>query len=163
MDTITDLVGNIEKYGLSETIKTLTELTNQRIGTKLFALLFVLEELEAASQGSETSRAFAKNSGFSEDEYKNAMLNSLEEVSGANSPQEFLTILLELNDRELMALIRITIVDNIMQIWKLGKYKEQSDPLREKIEKLEKLRQVMEVQKLIKQELKNLNDELREI
>ena len=114
----------IEEDGLPATISMLTELTNRKITSKKIAFQFILEELDAASQGNEISISFAKNSGFAEHEYEDAMMNSIEEVSGTDSPQEFLTILLELDDRELMSQIRVAIVDNIMKIWKIGKYQE---------------------------------------
>lgn len=114
----------IEEDGLTATINMLTDLTNQKISSKKVALQFVLEELDGASQGNETSIAFARNSGFSEDEYENAIMNSIVDVDGSDGPQAFLNILIELNDRELMSKMRIAIVDNIMQIWKLGKYEE---------------------------------------
>lgn len=116
----------IDEDGLLATINMLTDLTNQKINSKAIALQFILEELEAASQGNNDSIEFVKNSGFSKDEYENSMMNSMEEVDGPNGPQEFLTILLELNDRTLMAKIRIAIVDNIMKKWGLGKYMQQT-------------------------------------
>jgi hypothetical protein len=55
-----------------------------------------LEELDASSQGNEVARDFTKNSGFSSYEYRDAMLNSFEEVDGEDGPQQFLLVLMQL-------------------------------------------------------------------
>lgn len=117
----------IDDVGIDDVVHVFSELTNQKINSKKVALQFVLEELDASSQGNDIARSFAQQSGFTVNEYRNAMLNSFEEVDGADGPQVFLHILMELNDMDLMIEIRLRIIDNIMQIWKLGKYAESGN------------------------------------
>jgi len=96
----------------------------KKINSYEVALQFTLEEIEAASQGNRKAIEFAKNSGFSESEYKGAMNNSFDEVDGPGGPQLLLlTFVLEITDIDLMVSLRTNSVDKIMQAWKLGKYK----------------------------------------
>lgn len=114
----------IEQYGINKTAELLAEYVNQKIQSEDVAIQFVLEEIEAASQGNELSRIFANNSGFDEDDYAGAMHNSFEEVDGENGPQqEILNLCMMLYpNQDLMADLRRKTVDNIMKHWKLGKY-----------------------------------------
>lgn len=121
----------IEQYGINKTAELLAEYVNQKIQSEDVAIQFVLEEIEAASQGNELSRIFANNSGFDEDDYAGAMHNSFEEVDGENGPQqEILNLCMMLYpNQDLMAELRRKTVDNIMKYWKLGKY----SPVNEKV------------------------------
>ena len=95
----------------------------KRINSIEVAKQFVLEELDAASQGNEVAMRFVKNSGISENEYKGAMGNSFEEVDGADGPQQFILIsCMQLGDMDLMVETRIQVVDYIMKQWNLGRY-----------------------------------------
>ena len=118
------MIETIEQYGIDSTAELLAEYVNQKIPSEEVAIQFILEEIEAASQGNELAKIFAENSGFDEDDYIGAMYNSFEEVDGEDGPQqEILNLCMMLYpDQDLMADLRIKTVDNIMRYWKLGKY-----------------------------------------
>lgn len=122
----------IDAYGVDVTAKMLAEYVNQKIKSEDVAIQFVLEELEAASQGNEMAKLFASSSGFDKDDYIGAMHNSFEEVDGPNGPQqEILNLCMMLYpNQNLMAELRIKTVDNIMKEWKLGKYSAINDEMR---------------------------------
>jgi len=127
-----EMVELIKKYGIDYTSKNLAEYINQKIPSEDVAIQFILEEIEAASQGNELSKIFANNSGFDEDNYIGAMSHSFEEVDGENGPQqEILTLCMMLySNQNLMAELRVKTVDNIMKHWKLGKYSLVNKKLR---------------------------------
>ena len=102
----------------------LSQQVMKKINSYEVALQFVLEEIEAASDGNDAAVRFVENSGFNPSEYKEAMSNSFDEVDGENGPQQFLlSAVLMIQDVDLMVSLRITTVDKIMQHWNLGKYK----------------------------------------
>jgi hypothetical protein len=99
------------------------KLINQKINSKRVALQFALEELDAARQGNATAVNFVNNSGFEPNEYIGAMNNSFEEVDGPNGPQlMLLNHIMTVSNMDARVKLRVAIVDNIMQEWKLGKY-----------------------------------------
>lgn len=100
---------------------------NQKITSKFIAKQFVYEELDAASQGNSKAKKFVENSGIKKEDYHHAMKNSLREVDGANSPQQILGFeclapLMNENNRDMIADIRILTVDKIMKEYYIGKY-----------------------------------------
>lgn len=127
-----ELIETINGLGIDKTAELLAEYLNQKIESEDVAIQFVLEEIEAASQGSELARQFAANSGFDEDDYKGAMYNSFEEVDGADGPrQEILNLCMMLYpNQQLMTELRIKTVDHIMRIWDLGKYAAVNNNIR---------------------------------
>lgn len=126
------MLKTIKELGLDKTAELLSEYINQKIISEDIAIQFILEELEAASQGNQNARLFASTSGFDEDDYKGAMYNSFEEVDGENGPQqEILNMCMMLYpNQELMTELRIKTVDHIMKIWELGKYAEINKKIR---------------------------------
>ena len=126
-----EMIETIENFGIDKTAELLAEYVNQKISSEDVAIQFVLEEIEAASQGNESAKIFAKSSGFDEDDYIGAMHNSFEEVDGEDGPQqEILNLCMMLYpNQDLMAELRMKTVDNIMKHWKLGKY----SPVNEKV------------------------------
>lgn len=127
-----EMIGAIEEHGIDLTSKMLAEYINQKILSEDIAIQFVLEELEAASQGNETAKLFALTSGFDEDDYMGAMSNSFEEIDGADGPQQTILNLCMMlyPNQNLMAELRIKTVDNIMKEWQLGKYSAVNDEIR---------------------------------
>jgi hypothetical protein len=127
-----EMIETIEKHGIDFTSEMLSEYINLKIPSEDVAIQFILEELEAASQGNATAKLFASTSGFDEDDYKGAMLNSFEEVDGDNGPQqEILNLCMMLyTNQNLMTELRIKTVDNIMKAWKLGKYSALNNKVR---------------------------------
>jgi len=118
------MIETIEEYGIDKTSELLAEYVNQRISSEDVAMQFILEEIEAASQGNELAKIFASSSGFDESDYNGAMHNSFEEVDGEDGPQqEILNLCMMLYpNQDLMAELRMKTIDNIMKYWELGKY-----------------------------------------
>ena len=83
-----EMIETIKNFGIDKTAELLAEYVNQKILSEDVAMQFILEEIEATSQGNESARIFAENSGFDEDDYIGAMHNSFEEVDGENGPQQ---------------------------------------------------------------------------
>lgn len=119
-----EILNLIETLGIDDVAKEFSKIISQKIASENVAMQFVLEEIEAASQGNDLAKYFALNSGFDEDDYKGAMNNSFEEVDGVDSPQQFILAITTMlhSDINLMVDFRTKIVDNIMKEWKLGKY-----------------------------------------
>jgi len=119
-----NMIEIIENFGVDKTSELLAEYINQKIPSEDIAMQFILEEIEAASQGNEMARLFASTSGFDENDYKGAMHNSFKEVDGKNGPQTELTNLCMMlyPNRNLMTELRIKTVDLLMKHWKFGKY-----------------------------------------
>ena len=122
-----DLERLIEKDGIEYAAKRFSEIILQKMPTAEIAYQFVLEEIEAASQGNEASIRFARNSGISQQEYKGSMRNSRPEVDGPDGPQQFiLALCMQLQPNvDLVVDLRTKIVDNIMKTLSFGKYKGQ--------------------------------------
>lgn len=122
-----DLERLIEKDGIEYAAKRFSEIILQKMPTVEIAYQFVLEEIEAASQGNETAIRFARNSGISQQEYKGSMRNSRPEVDGPDGPQQFiLALCMQLQPNvDLVVDFRTKIVDNIMKTLSFGKYKGQ--------------------------------------
>lgn len=127
-----ELMETIKNLGIDKTAELLAEYINQKIPSGDVAIQFVLEEIEAASQGNEVAKIFAETSGFDENDYLGAMYNSFEEVDGENGPQqEILNLCMMLYpNQNLMTELRIKTVDNIMKHCKLGKYSAVDTNLR---------------------------------
>ncbi len=151
------MIETIKKYGTDYTSEILAEYINQKIPSEDIAIQFILEELEAASQGNDKAKSFAFNSGFDENDYLGAMYNSFEEVDGEGGPQhELLNLCLMLYpDQDLMAELRIKTVDNIMKYWKLGKYASVNSNLR-------LINTVKKVNNLAEGIFANINNDLNE-
>lgn len=126
------MIHTIEQLGIDKTTELLAEYLNEKIQNEDVAIQFVLEEIEAASHGNEIARQFASNSGYEKDDFKGAMHNSFEEVDGKDGPQqEILNLCMMLYpNQQLMTELRIKTVDNIMKIWKLGKYAAINNKIR---------------------------------
>lgn len=122
-----DLEKLIEKDGIDYAAKRFSEIILRKLSTTEIAYQFILEEIEAASQGNDTAINFARNSGISPYEYKGSMSNSRPEVDGPDGPQQFLLALyMQLqSNADLVVRLRTRIVDNIMKSFSFGKYKGQ--------------------------------------
>lgn len=114
----------IEKDGIEYAAERFSEVILQKIPTVEIAYQFVLEEIEAASQGNEKAKSFAKNSGISPQLYIGSMSNSRPEVDGPGGPQQFiLALCMQLQPNvNLSVELRTKIVDNIMKALSFGKY-----------------------------------------
>ncbi len=95
------------------------------------AFQFILEELDAGKDGTDYVQYKIRTSGIDQSKFDGAMNRSWDDVDGANSPQEFLNIgmfqlLHQTQDINLVARVRITIVDELMQYYKIGRYSNKS-------------------------------------
>jgi hypothetical protein len=98
-------------------------ISQQYIPSYEVALQFTLQELDGARQGNEFAVNFVNNSGFERHEYVGALEASFEEVTGPRGPQTMLdATIMSIRNTNHRAELRIAIVDEIMNIWKLGKY-----------------------------------------
>ncbi|SRR5690554_6797503 len=120
-----DLEKHIEKDGIEYAAKRFSENIVRKLPTTEIAYQFILEEIEAASQGNLTAMNFARNSGISSNEYKGSMSTSCAEVDGPDGPQQaLLAIYMQLmSNPDLMVKLRTMITDNIMKEYSFGKYR----------------------------------------
>jgi hypothetical protein len=107
---------------LDEVAELVYQVVSSKIESKEVAYQFILEELEAASQGNREAQAFVSRNKFTADEYEGAMQNSMPQVDGPGGPQQtLLTLLMQTGgEPELMASIRIKVVQKIIDNWFLN-------------------------------------------
>lgn len=120
-----DFENRVRNDGAQYAGKRLADIINEKITSKELAIQFILEELDAASQGNGFAKNFVKNSGFEPNQYMGAMKKTKWEgdPSKLEELQLFYRIfLVKIADIDLMVKLSTVIVDNIMKIWKLGKY-----------------------------------------
>lgn len=127
-----DLEKLIKEEGIEFTSKIFTEMVQDKLQTTEIAYQFVLEEIEAASEGNDTAISFARSSGISPGEYKGSMSNSRPEVDGPDGPQETLLWICSqlMPNTDLMVQLRTRITDNIMKSFSFGKYESQQSPIK---------------------------------
>lgn len=118
--------------------KNIIDNINSKPSSSSVAHQFIYEELEAAYYVIDSEEelinglAFlehrVRNCGISKEKCLGAMNKSWDEVDGANSPQqylsEFTSLVKEQSSIELSVMFRISVVENIMLHFKLGRYKE---------------------------------------
>lgn len=126
--------GYTKKYGLEDVVKDggveftankFSEIIIKMIPSKEVAYQFVIEDIEAASQGNEVAQIFARNSGISPKEYKGALDNSKPEVGELQNLLWSLCQQLSL-DFDMEIVFRTKIVDNVMKNFLFGKYGNES-------------------------------------
>lgn len=111
---------NTHEYSLA---KNIFEQVSKTINSQRVAKQFILEELDAGSQGNEAAREFVKNSGFKKEEYENAMNNSFNKVDGPNGPQQtLLKSCIILGDIDLTVKTRILVTQMIIEKYKNEEY-----------------------------------------
>ena len=90
------------------------------------AYQFILEELDAGQDGSSFVKHRIKTSGIGKNKYDGAISNSWEDVDGTDGPQQYLLMLMmalsKKVEMEYVAIVRISIVLNIMKFYKIGKF-----------------------------------------
>jgi hypothetical protein len=117
---------HVRRDGAQYAGKRLADIINEKITSKELAVQFILEELDAARQGNAFAKNFVNNSGFEPSQYMGAMKKTIwdGDPSKLEELQLFYRVfLVKIADIDLMVELSTVIVDNIMQIWKLGKYK----------------------------------------
>jgi hypothetical protein len=116
----------VRKDGVPYAGKRIAEVLNQQINSRELAKQFVLEELDAARDGNDFAKKFVTNCGFKPHEYVGALKQTNWE--GDESELERIQLfvrgafLSKISDIDLMVQLAVTVVDEIMKIWKLGKY-----------------------------------------
>lgn len=138
----------IDQDGIDHATRRFAEVISKKLPTKEIAYQFILEEIEAASQGNNAARSFADASGISGSEYKGAMSNSTQEIDGPEGPQQLLLHLCsQLNSNtDLMVEFRVRIADNIMKKFYLGRYTKD---LPVGISKYENLKHILKNEKIL--------------
>jgi len=116
----------VKKNGVRLTAKQIAEEVNKKISSKELARQFILEELDSARQGNSIAQNFVKNSGFKPYEYLGA--SNRTKWEGEESELEYLQLFVRLftskiREPDLMIELSIRVLDEIMKIWELGKYK----------------------------------------
>jgi Leucine-rich repeat (LRR) protein len=121
----------IDADGIDHAAKRFAEIITSKIPTEALAYQFILEEIEAASQGNATAINFAKHSGIGPNEYSGSINNSMPEIDGANGPQQLLLQICSqlMGNTDLMVELKTKITDNIMQQFSLGKYGNNNEIL----------------------------------
>lgn len=121
-----DFESQVRRDGVQYAGKRIADVLNQRINSKSLAKQFVLEELDAARGGNDFAINFVKNSGFRPSEYIGAMSQTSWEGDESELEQIQLFVrsgfMSKISDIDLMVQLSTTVVDEIMKIWKLGKY-----------------------------------------
>ncbi len=116
----------VRKDGVEYAGKRIADMLSVKISSDALAKQFVLEELDGARQGTRFSKNFVKNSGFKVNEYFGAIDKTSWEgdVSDLEKIQLFVRgFTFKISDINLKVKLSISILDEIMKIWKLGKYK----------------------------------------
>ncbi len=121
-----------KKFNLGEEIDRVHEIVSSKIHSKRVAKQFILEELDAASQGDDKAKMLVSQSGFSSNEYKGAMRKSFEEVDGSQGPQQaLLRECMSFEDKNVMVEVRVSVTEKIINQFRDGYFKnDQIDSLK---------------------------------
>lgn len=121
----TQIEALIANDGMDRATDHFSQIITAKLGTRDVAYRFMLQELDGASQGNESSQLFAKNSGIAPAQYRGALNYSSPEV---DAPQQVLLELsLQISNQELMAEFRCKVDEKIMQRFDLGKHAKTQD------------------------------------
>lgn len=120
----TDAEKKIQSIGIESYAYEVANTISGMLKTNSLIYQFVLEELDAASQGNSASKSFVLKSGISKDKYTGAMNRSSKEIDGPGGPQQYLlSICFQLkSDMETLVNFRLKVLDNLMKKFSLGKY-----------------------------------------
>ncbi len=139
--------------GVRNLIDKTFETVNNTIFSKELATKFVLQELDVAQYGDNISQNFAHNSGFEPHEYQGALEKFNEnENELAVIELVFSDFLENISNKKLLTETTITLLDKIMQHWKIGKYSVEK-PIQKPIEKSLKIEEVIEKKELIEERI----------
>lgn len=111
------------QQAIEYSVRAATATVSSMLETKELAYQFVLEEIEAASQGNQIAQKFATASGIPPEEYRGSMQNSCPEIDGPDGPQQYFIGLLQQGvDMEMLIEVRTRVVENVMKKYSFGKY-----------------------------------------
>ena len=140
--------------GVRNLIDKTFETVNDTIFSKELAIKFVLQELDMAQHGDNISQNFVRNSGFQPIEYQGALEKfKKNENELAIIELVFSDFLENISNKRLLTETTITLLDKIMQHWKIGKYSIEK-PIQEPIKKSLKIEDMIEKKELIKEKEK---------
>ncbi len=112
-----------KKLDLTSEIDRVHKIVSSKIKSNRVAQQFILEELDAASQGDDKAKMLVSQSGFSSSEYKGAMRNSFEEVDGPQGPQQaLLRECMSFEDKNVMVEVRVSVVEKIIDKFRNGSF-----------------------------------------
>lgn len=137
----TQLEQLIAKDGIEHATARFAEIVSQKLHSREVAYQFILEELDGASQGNAPAQAFARNSGIPASTYSGALGNSNSEIDGPEGPQQLLLALSMqlMPNQALMAEFRCRVDDNVMKLFRLGKYASKDEQVANLFADLRKL------------------------
>lgn len=116
--------------------KRITEVICDQIGGNIdLARRFMLEELDAARQGNQTTIRFVQESGFLQEEYEGTIAtSSWAEDTELNQVQMlFRSFTLRLSDDDLRVELSLFVLDQLMRVYQLGKYVSGNDSYHEEL------------------------------
>ena len=106
-------------------IHVITDAVNSSIKSRKIAEKFIYEEMDAASNGDAIAVEFVNKSGISRNKFEGAISKidpEVDEDEVENVECIFRSYTFRIPDQNLRTLISLNVVDNIMKIWKIGKY-----------------------------------------
>ncbi|OBT12024.1 hypothetical protein A9264_16075 [Vibrio sp. UCD-FRSSP16_10] len=117
---ISDELTNTDSNYISEVCEQVFETINAKLSDKEMAYQFILEEMEAASQGNDVAKAFVEKNKFYAAEFQGSMIDSSPEIDGVSGPQQTLTrVIMQFRiDMETKTRMRIMVVQNIIDFWR---------------------------------------------
>ncbi len=115
------------KLDLNKEVTRIHTIISGKIHSNRVARQFILEELEAASNGNDKAKMFASQSGFNKNEYAGAMGNSFNEVDGAGGPQQtLLAECMSLKDMNVIVEVRTRVTQKIIEQYRNNYFIETS-------------------------------------
>ncbi|SET95549.1 hypothetical protein SAMN04487962_1681 [Marinobacter segnicrescens] len=111
---------------IDSSVKELVRIIESKPNSRSVAWQFVLEELDAAKEGIPFVKERVETFYINPEEYSEAMNRGWDDVNGRSGPQQFLlNITMAIADAvnmETAAMVRITIVEYILQHYGFGRY-----------------------------------------
>lgn len=111
---------------INAAVQKIIEIIDFKENNKSVAWQFILEELDAAQHGTAFVVDRVQRFYINESDYKGALENSCEDVDGPTGPQQYLldvtAFIAEKKDREIAAMVRITIVEYVLKHYMFGRY-----------------------------------------
>lgn len=108
-----------------EKVFQLTKLLEKEAVSREAVLEFILIELDGASQSNDDVIDFINNSGFRQEEYIGAMTNASDEANAIRLA--LYSALFEIDDVDLELRLAMSVLDNMMKKYSLGKYSEDEE------------------------------------
>ena len=122
---IIDINDEIKNFGLMHVAERIYSELEPLLKDKNIVKKYILEEIDAASNGDEEPKQFVRNCGFDYSEYHGQMSkedpninqDAVEAISNYMRLQTY-----KILDKKMIVKISLIIIDKIMKNWELGKY-----------------------------------------